>query len=655
MIFLFLPALRAACHFSSVHSPTFSDSCKNLYLSNRFLHLLQKCSSMKHLKQIQAQMLATGAALDPHAASQLIAVCASSLNRDYSLTVLTQMTNPNTYSYNVVVKAFLDSGSPKTAILLYKELILTGIVPDNYTYPLIFKACSRLPAIETAYQVFGHVLQLGFESHLFVHNAVINVFASSGELEYARQVFEDEHVRDVVSWNSMIKGCVRSRKFEEALKLFSEMLRESVTPDDVTMMGIISCCAHINNLKLGTEYHRYIKETGLNFTIPLYNAVMDMYVKCGRLDSARQLFDEMPERTVASWTTLIVGYLKLGRLNVSRELFNKVPERDIVMWNAVIAGYVQLRRGKEALSLFHEMQSSSIKPNAVTMVSLLSACALLGALDIGLWAHHYIDLHGIPLSVELGTALVDMYAKCGNIRKATEVFEDMLERNSLTWTAMIGGLAMHGLGRDAINYFHKMIDIGLKPDEVTFIEVLSACCHTGLVEEGRLLFNQMSSEFQLSPKIKHYSCMVDLLGRSGLLNEAESLIKSMPMKPDAVIWGALFFASRIHGNFAMGERAASQLLELDPDDSGIYVLLSNMYVEANMRQEADKVREMMRERGLEKTPGCSSIEINGVVYEFTVRDKSHQQREQIYECLIKLARQTELSKHLSSDYDVLAI
>ncbi|KAG9448433.1 hypothetical protein H6P81_008398 [Aristolochia fimbriata] len=650
MISLFHPAFRAARCFSSNHSSTVSRSCKHFHLWTPFLSLLKKCRSVKHLKRIQAKMLVTGATLDPFTASQFVAVCAVSLDRDYSLRVLTQMANSNIYSFNISVKAFLDIGSPNIAILLYKQLVQAGIGPDNYTYPLIFKACSRLSAISTAYQVYGHVLQLGFDSDLFVHNAVMNLFASCGELEYARRLFENKCVRDVVSWNSILKGYIQSRKFEEGLKLFEEMFSKGVRPDEVTMIGILSCCANTYNLKLGHEYHRYAKETGVNFTVPLYNAVMDMYVKCGNLDSARQLFDEMPERSVVSWTTLIVGYQKLGRLAEARELFNKVPERDIVMWNAMIAGDVKFGRGKEALTLFHEMQSSSMKPNAATMVSLLSACALLGALDVGLWAHRYIDIHGIPITVEVGTALVDMYAKCGNIRKATEVFEDMVERNSLTWTAMIGGLAMHGHGEDAINYFKKMVDMGLKPDEVTFLEVLSACCHSGLVEEGQSLFKRITSDFQISPKIKHYSCMVDLLGRVGLLNEAESLIKSMPMKPDAVIWGSLFFACRIHGNVAMGERAASKLLELDPYDSGTYVLLSNMYVEANKWQEADKVRKRMRERGLEKTPGCSSIEINGVVYEFTVRDKSHKQREQINKCLIQLARQTEFSKHFACDY-----
>ncbi|KAK6138388.1 hypothetical protein DH2020_027862 [Rehmannia glutinosa] len=277
--------------------------------------------------------------------------------------------------------------------------------------------------------------------------------------------------------------------------------------------------------------------------------------------------------------------------------------------------------GKEALSLFHEMQAMKIDPDEVTMVSCLSACSQLGALDVGIWIHRYIEKHNLFLNVVLGTALVDMYAKCGNITKALQ----------------------HFTGRqDALSCFREMIDAGLTPDDVTFLGVLSACCHGGLVEEGREIFSQMSTKFNIPPKIKHYSCMVDLLGRTGLLKEAIELLDSMPVEADAVIWGAVFFSCRIHKNIELGERAAMKLLELDPDDSGIYVLLANMYVERNMWKKAGEVRKMMRERGVDKTPGCSSIEVNGNVYEFIVRDKSHSQTGHIYECLVQLSKQMEL-------------
>ncbi|KAL0405161.1 UNVERIFIED_CONTAM: Pentatricopeptide repeat-containing protein, mitochondrial [Sesamum latifolium] len=336
-----------------------------------------------------------------------------------------------------------------------------------------------------------------------------------------------------------------------------------VDPDEVTMIRVVTACTQLEDLKLGCEFHCCIRDRGLNMTVPLTNVLLNMYVKCGDLEEENELFERMEEKTMVSWTTMAMGYAKFGYLDAARRLFNVMPEKDVVPWNAVISAYAQAGRGKEALSLFHEMQAMKVEPDEVTMVSCLSTCAQLGALDVRIWIHHYIEKYDLFLNVILGMTLIDM-------------------QNALTYTAIIGGLALHGDAQDALSYFLEMIDAGLTPDEVTFLGVLSAYCHGGLVEEGRKIFSQMSSKFNIPPKIKHYCCMVDLLGRASLLKEAVELLESMPMKADAVVWGAIFFAGRILKNIELGERAAMKLLDLDPYDSGIYVLLANMYVEANM-------------------------------------------------------------------------
>ncbi|CBI16398.3 unnamed protein product, partial [Vitis vinifera] len=507
-------------------------------LSNPFLSLLEKCKSISQLKQIQSQMVLTGLIEDGFASSRLIAFCAISEWRDldYCTNILFNTRNPNTFSWNVAIRGFLDSENPREAVVLYKRVLqCDGTKPDNYTYPLLFKACARLSLIRMGSEILGHVLHLGFDSDIFVSNAVIHLLVSCGDLDGARKMFDKSCVRDLVSWNSMINGY------------------------------------------------------------------------CGNLESARKLFDSMTNKTMVSWTTMVVGYAQSGLLDMAWKLFDEMPDKDVVPWNAMIGGYVHANRGKEALALFNEMQAMNINPDEVTMVSCLSACSQLGALDVGIWIHHYIEKHELSLNVALGTALIDMYAKCGKITKAIQVFQELPGRNSLTWTAIISGLALHGNAHGAIAYFSEMIDNSVMPDEVTFLGLLSACCHGGLVEEGRKYFSQMSSKFNLSPKLKHYSCMVDLLGRAGLLEEAEELIKSMPIEADAVVWGALFFACRIHGNVLMGERAASKLLQMDPHDSGIYVLLANMYGEAEMWKEAGKARKLMRQRGVEKTPDSWSL------------------------------------------------
>ncbi|XP_031256937.1 pentatricopeptide repeat-containing protein At2g22410, mitochondrial [Pistacia vera] len=651
-----LNPLRSSLHTRSLslhrEKPINWNTTHTFVLQNPLLSLLENCKSLSQLKQIQAQMTISGLISDGFALSRLIAFTAisESKNIDYCSKILFNTQNPNAFSWNVAIRGCVESEMMGESVIFYKKMLRNGgSRPDNYTYPLLFKACVSLGFKILGLEILGHVLKMSFDVDVYVHNALIHMLVSCGELGLARKVFDKGCVRDLVSWNSLINGYVRSGFSREAIRLFREMELEGVKPDEVTMIGVVSSCAQLEDLTLGKEFHKYIEESGLNLSIPLANALMDMYVKCGKLEAAEAIFDNMTKKTIVSWTTMIVGYAKFGFLDMARKIFYDMPEKDIVQWNAIIGGYVQAKRGKEALALFHEMQASNVKTDEVTMVHCLSACSQLGALDVGIWIHHFIEKQNFYLNVALGTALVDMYAKCGNISKALQVFHEMPERNSLTWTAIIGGLAFHGNANDAISYFSEMIDVGLMPDEITFLGVLSACCHGGLVDEGRKFFAQMKSKFNLFPQLKHYSCMVDLLGRAGLLEEAEQLIRSMPVKADAVVWGALFFSCRMHGNILLGQRAASKLLELDPHDSGIYVLLANMYGDANMWEEAGKVRKMMKERGVEKTPGCSSIEVNGIVYEFIVRDKSHPESEDIYDCLLQLTKQLE-----SVGYDVPA-
>lgn len=587
-------------------------------------------------------MTVTGLVDDGFAASRLVAFCALSESRalEYCNKILFHAREPNVFSWNVTVRGYVESGSLEGALLMYRRMLQGGVLkPDNHTYPLLIKACSCPSLNWVGLTILGHVLKFGFESDIFVHNASITMLLSYGELEAAYDVFSKSCVRDLVTWNSMITGCVRRGLANEAIKLYREMEAEKVKPNEITMIGVVSSCSQLQDLNLGREFHHYIKRQGLELTIPLSNALMDMYVKCGDLLAARVLFDNMAQKTIVSWTTMVLGYARLGFLDIARELLFKIPEKSVVPWNAMISGCVQAKHSKEALALFHEMQIRKIEPDKVTLVNCLSACSQLGALDVGIWIHHYIEKHSISPDVVVGTALVDMYAKCGNIARALQVFQEIPQRNCLTWTAIICGLALHGNAHDAISYFSKMIHNGIMPDEITFLGVLSACCHGGLVAEGRKYFSEMSSKFNISPKVKHYSCMVDLLGRAGHLEEAEQLIKSMPMAADAAVWGALFFACRVHGNVLIGERTALKLLEIDPHDSGIYVLLASMYREAKMWKEARSARKIMEERGVEKTPGCSSVEINGIVYEFVARDASHPLSEWIYECLVSLTKQ----------------
>ncbi|XP_057741204.1 pentatricopeptide repeat-containing protein At2g22410, mitochondrial-like [Arachis stenosperma] len=612
---------------------------------NPLLSLVERCKSLIQLKQIQAQMTLTGLIDNSFAASRLVAFCALSESQTlgYCTKILYHTNEPNVFSWNTTIRGYIESGDLDGALVLYKKMLqYDGLKPDNHTYPLLLKACSSPSLNCVGHTIVGHVLKFGFEFDLFVHNALISMLLSYGDLEAAYDVFNRGCVRDLVTWNAMITGCVRRGLEIEAIKLYREMEAEKVKPNEITMIGLVSSCSWLHDLNLGREFHCYIEEHKLELTVPLINALMDMYVKCGDLLAAQVLFDNMAQKTIVSWTTMVLGYARFGCLDIARKILYKVPEKSVVPWNAIISGCVQSKHSKEALTLFHEMQINNIEPDKVTMINCLCACSQLGALDVGIWIHHYIERKNLSVDVTLGTALVDMYAKCGNIDKALQVFQELPQRNCLTWTAIICGLAFNGNSCDAIYYFSEMIRVGLMPDEITFLGVLSACCHGGLVEEGRKYFSQMSSKFNIFPKLKHYSCMVDLLGRAGHLEDAEELIQNMPIEADAAVWGALFFACRVHGNVQIGKRAAMKLLEMDPQDSGNYVLLASMYSEAKMWKEARSARKLMKERGVDKLPGCSSIEINGIVHEFVVKDALHPESEMIYESLISLTKQLEL-------------
>lgn len=631
------------------HNPT-----HGLVPHNRFLSLLQKCESLPHLKQIQAQMTITASILNPFESSQLINFCtlSKSRNLDYCVKLLRGVDNPNAFSWNVTIKGFSGSPNPKDAILMYKEMLRDGgeSRPDHFTYPVLIKVCADLELSRLGLMILGHVFKLGLELVSHVHNASIHMFACFGEMENARKAFDESPVRDLVSWNSLINGYKKMGQAEKAIEVYKMMESEGIDADYVTMIALVSSCAMLGSLKLGREFYGYIIDNGVRMTVPLANTLIDMFSKCGDVHEARMIFDRMEKRTIVSWTTMISGYARSGLLDVARKLFDEVDEKDVVLWNAMIGGSVHAKRAQDALALFQEMQTSSTKPDEITMIHCLSACSQLGALDVGVWIHRYIEKHNLSLNVALGTSLIDMYAKCGNISEARSVFHGLKTRNSPTYTSIIGGLALHGDASAAISYFNEMIYAGIAPDEITFIGLLSACCHAGMIQAGRDYFSQMKSRFNLNPQLKHYSVMVDLLGKAGLLEEAEKLMETMPMEADAAVWGALFFGCKMHRNVVMGEKAAKKLLELDPGDSGIYVLLDKMYGEANMWEDAKKARRMMNERGVEKkTPGYSSIKVNGVYFEFIVRDKSRPESEKIYDCLNCLGRHMGSSVSVRSE------
>lgn len=351
---------------------------------------------------------------------------------------------------------------------------------------------------------------------------------------------------------------------------------------------------------------------------------------------AQKLFDGMCVRDVASWNAIIAGYVKAGDVDGARHLLERTPERNVISWTCVIAGYAQVDRPSDAISMFHRMQLDGVEPDEVAMLAVLSACAGLGTLELGEWIHNYVDTHRLHKTVPLNNALIDMYAKSGNIGKAIEVFEKTKPKSVVTWTTIISGLALHGLGREALEIFARMERDQIKPNDVTFIAVLSACSHVGLVEMGRWYFNSMDSRYGIKPKIEHYGCMVDLLGRSGCLREAHELAMGMPYRANSAIWGSLLAASRMHGDVELAERSLQHLIMVEPHNSGNYTLLSNTYAAVGRWNESGMMRRVMRDSGVIKSPGGSSIELNYRVHEFIAGGRSHPESGRIYEVLSRI-------------------
>lgn len=497
--------------------------------------------------------------------------------------------------------------------------------PNPVTMASVFQACAQLGDLDKGKLIHDYVREKRIELDGHVENSLIAMYAKFGKIESARRLFDEMFERNLVSWNTMIAGYAQNEHADEAIKLFHQMQLDGVVPDSVTVLSVLQACAHSGDLEEGKLIHDYILRNGFQSDVFVANSLVDMYAKCGFIDKACGLFDKM-------------------------------SKREAVSWNSMIAGYAQNGHANEALSLFNQMLLTDVKPNVVTMVSVLPACAHLSALQQGRRIHGYIIRSGFNADVSVGNALIDMYAKCGNIGIACQYFDQMSYRNVVTWNAMIAGYGMQGHGKEGLALFSQMQETEVKPNHITFICILSACSHTGLVDKGWQYFHSMSKCYCIVPRMEHYACMVDLLGRAGRLDEAQDFIENMPIEPGPSVWGALLGACRIHCNVELGEHAAKHLFDSVPQDAGFYVLLSNIYAAAGRWGDVVKVRTMMKDRGVKKPAGYSLIEVDNKVHAFIVGDRSHPQCQNIYAMLEILAGQMKAAGYVPNTnfalYDV---
>ncbi|KAL2473905.1 Pentatricopeptide repeat-containing protein [Forsythia ovata] len=502
-------------------------------------------------------------------------------------------------TWNGMIGGYVQNGYMDEALDLFRNMISSGVKPDSVTFASLLPSVSHSGNFTQGEEIHGYIIRHGVTLDVFLKNALIDVYFKCKYMEIACKVFHQGSAVDTVICTSMISGFVLNGMNLDAFKIFRWMIHKKMRPNAVTLASVLPACAGLAVLKLGKELHGNILRNGLEQRLYVGSALTDMYAKCGRLDLGHQVFTRM-------------------------------SERDSVCWNSMITSCSQNGKPEQAIDLFRCMGMEGAKYDCVSISAALSACANLPALHYGKEIHGFMTRNAFSSDLFAESALIDMYAKCGNLNLAQQVFDTMEYKNEVSWNSIISAYGNHGLLKETLALFHEMKEDGFHPDHVTFLAIISACGHAGQVEEGKRYFNCMTQGYGIAARMEHYACLIDLFGRAGRLENAFQVIKNMPFTPDAGIWGTLLGACRVHGNVELAEMASEHLLHLDPQNSGYYILLSNLQADSGNWQRVHEIRNIMKERGVQKIPGFSWIELNNITHMFVAADTSHPQSSQIY-------------------------
>ena len=595
----------------------------------------------------------------------------------------------NLLLWNSILRANVAHGYCEEALEIYSSMRKLGVSPDGFTFPLVIRASALMGRGNLCRSVHGHAVEMGFPWHLHVGNELMGMYGKIGRMDDARKVFDRMAVRTCVSWNTMVSGYALNYDCEGASEMFRMMGSAGLEPNLVTWTSLLSsharCGRRVGTMELfgvmrrrgtgatgealavvlsvcvdlaafdaGRVIHGYVVKGGFENYLFVKNSLICLYGKHGNVNATQILFLEMETKNIVSWNAWISSYAESGLCDEAFAIFSQLEKSDeypmvrpnVVSWSAVIGGFASKGQGEEALELFRRMQLAEVTANSVTITIVLSVCAELSALHLGREIHGHVVRSLMDGDILVGNGLINMYTKCGSFKEGNSVFEKTKNRDLISWNTMIAGYGMHGLGENALRTFDQMIKDGFEPDGVTFVAALSACSHAGLVAEGRELFDKMITEFRVEPQMEHYACMVDLLGRAGLLQEASQVIKSMPMEPNACVWGALLNSCRMHKNAEITEETASQIFNLNSETAGSYILLSNIYAASGRWEDSAKVRITAKTKGLKKTPGQSWIEVKKVVYMFTAGKTMHAELEEVYRILNVLGLQMKVESYI---------
>ncbi|GAB4824338.1 hypothetical protein Ancab_007226 [Ancistrocladus abbreviatus] len=482
--------------------------------------------------------------------------------------------NKDIISWTAIIAVYAKLGCITECLGFFRGMQNAGIYPDEIVISCILSSFSDSMRVREAKAFHGLITRRTYIPNRVAYHALLSMYCKLGLLTVAEKLFDKEPERNLESWNMMFFGYGKEGSYGKCIDLFREMLCQGVDCDLNSFVSVISSCSRLGAIQLGISLHCHVIKNLLDRNVSISNSLIDMYGRFGKLALATSIFHQM--------------------------------ERDTVTWNTLISAYAHQGHFGESVMLFDKMVSEGSKPNSATLVTVVSACSHLASLEKAEKIHNYIKATRIDLNLSLATALIDMYGKCGHLEKSRQIFNSLSEKDVISWNVMISCYGMHGDARSAFEIFEQMEESSVRPNGLTFLAVLSACSHAGLVEEGRYIFHSMQ-DCLVTPTLKHYACMVDLLGKSGNLKEAEEMVLSMPVNPDGDIWGSLLSACKIHNEVEMAMRIARHAIESDQENDGYYVIVSNMFDSIGNWEEAERIRGLMKERGVRKCSGWSAV------------------------------------------------
>lgn len=577
----------------------------------RLAKLLRNCTKNLLFEQgLQAHgaVVKRGLGLDLMLNNDLIDMYGKCGRMELACAVFDRMLERNVVSWTSLMCGYLQNGNAYSSLSLFAKMGSSCIKPNEFTFSINLKASGILGILGNGMQIHNVCAKTGFEWVLVVANSLIDMYSKCGRISEAVQLFNCMPFKNLISWNAMIGGYTLGGNGERALLLFQKMQEQGEVPDEFTYTSMLKACSGLGAMQEGTKIHASLITRGFPCSVgtSTAGALVDLYVKCRELIKARRVFDQIEAKNVISWSALILGYAQEGNLLEAMDLFR------------------QLRESKQV--------------DGFVLSGLMGVFADFALVEQGKQMHAYTSKVPSGLAISVANSMVDMYLKCGLTDEAERLFSEIPARNVVSWTVMISGYGKHGLGKEAIRIFNQMQSDNIEPDDVSYLAVLSACSHSGLIKESEEYFSRLCSDPRIKPRVEHYACMVDLLGRSGRLKEAQNLIESMPLKPNVGIWQTLISACRVHGELEMGREVGEILLRLDSDNPVNYVMMSNLLSEAGYWKDCERIREIVKTKGLKKEAGRSWVEIDKEVHFFYSGEDTHPLTEKIHEILKEMEK-----------------